>query len=170
LRRLATLGSNYLLQTFGFAAVAEGNTIYLDNGPLLVHEACSGLSMLLIFFALSTAVVIVVKRPWLDRGVILLSTVPIAVIANVIRITATGMAQEYVGVKQARTFFHDWAGFLMMPLALAMLWAELWLLAHLLPEEAEAKISPLGLPLSRTAPAAKKKTGPKSPLRLGSEQ
>src|SRR5262249_50290096 len=78
LRHIAAGASAYVLQTLGFAAVAEGNSILLDSGRVGVEEACSGLSMLMTFVALSTAVVFVFERPLPDRIVILLSSIPIA--------------------------------------------------------------------------------------------
>src|SRR5262249_8175924 len=56
LQRVATLASNYALQTLGFISFSEGNVIRLGEVRIGVVEACSGLSMLVIFFALSTAV------------------------------------------------------------------------------------------------------------------
>ena len=174
LQRAATLCSTYVLQTCGFPAFAEGNTILLNKGRIGVVEACSGLSMLLIFFALATAMALLVKRPLLDRLVILVSAAPIAVIANVCRITATGTAQEFFGPEAAHQIFHEWAGWLMMPLALALLGVELWLLARLLPEVKVSTGPALGLgrPTPRTsapgrAPAAKQgraRRGPASPI------
>jgi exosortase/archaeosortase family protein len=88
--------------------------------------------MLVTFFALATAVAIVIDRPWLDRGVIVLSAVPVALISNIVRITVTGMLFETVGSRVAHVVYHDLAGWFMMPLALLLLWMELKLLSHLL--------------------------------------
>ena len=56
LQSIATTVSTYLLQTLGFMAFAEGNVIQLNEARIGVVEACSGLSMLITFVALSTAV------------------------------------------------------------------------------------------------------------------
>jgi exosortase len=141
LRQLATLASTYCLQTLGFPAFAQGNLIYgLSRKPIGVEEACSGLGMLVIFLALSTAVAIVVRRPLLDRILILLSAVPIALAANIVRITVTGILYKTVGSELADKFFHGPAGWLMMPLALGFLWGELKVLSWVLvaPPEKEA--------------------------------
>jgi len=135
LRRFATHASTYTLQTLGFAAVADGNTILLDDvKPLSIDEACSGLGMLVTFFAVATAVAIVVRRRMLDRIILVLSAVPIAVIANVIRIALTGILHVVIGGAAADVFFHGGAGLLMMPLAVGLLWIEMWMLSHLLVE------------------------------------
>jgi exosortase len=132
LQRIATLTSTYVMQTIGLPALAEGNTILLNRGRIGVVEACSGLSMMMIFFALSTAVALLIKRPLLDKVVIILAAAPIAVIANVARITVTGVAHELLSPEIANAIFHDWAGWLMMPFALGLLWLVLWTLSRLL--------------------------------------
>jgi exosortase len=162
LQGIATAASTYVLQTIGLPAFAEGNTIVLTHSRVGVVEACSGLSMLVVFFALATAVAVVVRRPWLDKVVVVLSAVPIAVAANVARITATALAQEWFGPEAAHDFFHEYAGWLMMPLALGLLWVVLRLLSWLLvqpPETAPMGLAPAGptATAGRPAPRRRKK-------------
>lgn len=131
LQRLATIVSTYALQTLGYPAVAEGNIIHLEELQVGVLEACSGLGMLVTFFALSAAFALVVQRPLVDRLVLFLSAAPIGVFANLIRVTATVILHRVAGSDIANAVFHDLAGWLMMPLAIAALWLELWLLDRL---------------------------------------
>jgi exosortase len=139
LQRFATLASTYALQTLGLPAVAEGNVIVIDDVRIGVLEACSGLGMLVTFFALSAAVAFVVDRPLLDRLILLFSAVPIGVLVNVIRITATGLLHRTVGSATANAVFHDLAGWLMMPLALGLLWLEMLYLSRLFPMPRRSK-------------------------------
>jgi exosortase len=137
LQKVATAASTYCLQTLGFPALAEGTTIRLNENVIGVVAACSGLSMLVIFFALSTAVALVIKnRPLWQKLALVVSAVPIALIANVARITATGIAYETFGRKVGDLIFHDLAGWLMMPFALVIMWLELKLFDHLFEEVA----------------------------------
>ena len=133
LQRIATVASAYALQTIGFPAVAEGNIIHIDDLRIGVLEACSGLGMLMTFFALSTAVALMVRRPLLERVILTASAVPIGIGVNVVRITATGILHKTVGTGVANAVFHDLAGWLMMPLALALLWLEMRYLCRLFP-------------------------------------
>lgn len=146
LQKVATLASTYILQTFGLAAVAEGFVIVLPGDIKIgIVEACNGLGMLMMFAAFAVAVALVIERPLLDRVIILLSAVPIALAANITRITVTGLLEATVGSKVAHVVYHDLAGWLMMPLALLTLWLELWLLSRLLvapPEKAPVTIGP----------------------------
>jgi exosortase len=132
LQHLATLTSTFALQTLGLPALAEGNTIQMDDVQINIVEACSGLSMMIVFFALSTGVALVVRRPLWEKGLILLSAIPIALVANVLRITVTGILFRLVSNEAADAFFHDAAGWLMMPLALALLWVQLRVMGRLL--------------------------------------
>ena len=138
LRRIAVIASTYTLQTFGFPAVAEGNIILLESQPILVAEACSGLSMLLTFFAISTGLALVINRFIVDKVVIVLSALPIAIIANLIRIVATAILAETVGSEAANLVFHDLAGWLMMPLALGFLSLELVIIDKLFVQRPES--------------------------------
>jgi exosortase len=164
LRRMATLASTYLLQTFGLPAFAEGNVIVMDGVRLEVVEACSGLGMLMTFFALATAVAVLVDRPPLDKLVVAASAIPIALLVNVVRITATALAHRWFGAETAHILKHDLAGWLMMPLALGLLWLELRLLSRLLPVYAEAGPLPMTL---FTGPAAAPPAGPTPRARPG---
>ncbi len=140
LQRIATRVSTYALQTVGFIAIAEGNTIRMGTVRLNVVEACSGLSMMVIFFALSTAVAIVIRRPMYERVLVFLSAIPIALVANIARITVTGILYKLVQASIAQFVFHDVAGWLMMPLALAMMWAELKIIRWVVRESPRRKL------------------------------
>jgi exosortase len=145
LRRVATNVSTYGLQTLGCPAFSEGNVILIEDNRLGVAEACSGLGMLLTFFALSTAFALVVQRPIVDRLVLIVSAVPVAVAANVARITATGLAYYTWGQHSAaaHAILHDLAGWLMMPLALLLLWTELRLMGWLFVAQAVPQPLPM---------------------------
>jgi exosortase len=110
-----------LLQTVGVPAISEGNVILLTQERLGVVEACSGLSMLVTFFALAIGFALLIERHWLYAVAMVLAAAPIAVGANVIRITVTGILFEANQNEIAKKVFHDVAGWLMMPLGVAFL-------------------------------------------------
>jgi exosortase len=134
LQRMATKSSTFVLQTIGFPAFAEGNVIVLNDSRIGIIEACNGLGMLILFFALAVGLAMVVTRPLLDRALIVLSAAPIAVLSNTIRITFTSIVHDKMGAEYGEALGHN-QGWLMMPIALALLWAELKLLAWVLIEE-----------------------------------
>ncbi len=134
LQHVATLCSTYLLQTLGVPAIAVGNVIWLSHGSIGVVEACNGLGMFMLFVAVTTAAVFLLNITNCEKLCLLVSSLGIAVVANVMRITATGVAHELVGPQLADRIFHDLAGWIMMPLALLMLGLEVFLLSKLFPK------------------------------------
>jgi exosortase/archaeosortase family protein len=79
---------------------------------------------------LSAAVAIVCQRLFWERAVILMSAIPIALIANVARITIVGILHAN-GLHKLGDTLHEQAALLMMPIALGLLWLELRLLSAL---------------------------------------
>jgi exosortase/archaeosortase family protein len=67
-------------------------------------------------------------RPLWYRGVVVASSVPIALTANIVRVTVTGMIMYKIDPQFAAGTFHTIEGLLMMGLGLAMLGAECWIL------------------------------------------
>ena len=137
LRKIGTTASTFTLQTLGLAAVAEGNVILLSDYQIGVAEACSGLRMLMTSLALAFGLAFVSNRPIWERLVIVVSAVPIALLTNVFRITLTGLAFEFFGPEAAEKVFHDLAGWLMMPMAVALLSLEMTILAKMTIEPQE---------------------------------
>jgi exosortase len=131
LQRIATRSSTYVLQTMGIPSYYEGNVIYIGEMQLGVVEACSGLRMLTIFIALSFAIVLVTERPLWERIVIVLSSIPIALVSNIVRIVVTALLYKTVGAEWVDRVFHDLDGWLMMPFALGLLYLEFQILSHL---------------------------------------
>jgi exosortase len=145
LQRIATRASTYGLQLLGLAVLAEGNVIRLPGGERVgVAEACNGLGMLMMFFAYATGAALVVRRPPVDRALIVLSAIPVAIGVNVLRIVVTGYLYATASDELAHAVYHDLAGWIMMPVALLVLVLELWLLDRLLVERApDAPLKPI---------------------------
>jgi exosortase len=147
LKEVATAGSTYLLQTLGLPAVAEGHVILIDEVRLGVVDACSGLKMLMTFSAFAAGAVLTLGRTKFENLLVLLGVVPIAVLTNVLRITATGVAYTLVSDKNTQHFLHDLHGWLMMPVGLALLAAQLWCLGRLVEQPAPAATAHAYTPL-----------------------
>jgi exosortase len=149
MQSFATAVSTFALQVLGRPALAEGNVILLNDIELGIVEACSGLRMLVVFFALSTAVAMLIRKPLWEKLVIAGSAIPIALASNVLRITITGLFYDTFGNHYGGAFFHDLFGWLMMPLGLVFLGIELWILKTLLIERSNQVALPSQITLQR---------------------
>lgn len=157
LQSVATLASTFGLQVCGYPAISEGNVILIHDYTIGVAEACSGLRMLVVFFAVSTAAAICIRKPLWEKTLVVLSALPIAILCNVIRIVATGVVFEAAGKEMAKLVFHDLAGWLMMLLAVALLRLELWVLSGLLIDPRDREVVPV-LPEATHIPSHGKTT------------
>ena len=101
---------------------------------LNVAEACSGMRLLMAFLALGVAMAYLVERPWSHRLVLLVCTVPIAVLCNIVRVTTTGFLYVFVHPRYTQGLFHDVLGLAMLPLAFAMYGFVTWILTDLFVE------------------------------------
>jgi exosortase len=129
LQRVATLASTNVLQTLGLFAKADGNVIVLSEVEMGIVEACSGLRMLSTFIALTVGACFFMQRPYWQKLVIVASSIPIALLCNVVRISTTGVLHELVSHDVAGMFHNETvAAPVMMVLALLLLLAELKLL------------------------------------------
>jgi exosortase len=128
LQAVATSASTYVLQTFGVPAISEGNIILLSKETIGVVEACNGMSMLVTFVALAVGFALVINRHWLYTLILVFAAIPVAVGANVLRIAVTGLLFESSHNIEAKAFYHDFSGWIMMPLGALMLMALLWVM------------------------------------------
>lgn len=138
LRSLATTASTQVLRATGLWVMPEGNVIVVGGEPLEVAEACNGLSMLMSLAATVAAAAALIPMAPFKRIILLFSIVPVALFSNVIRISATAWCYHQFGAKVGGAWAHDLAGYLMMPLAMALVGLELWVLSWLVVETTEA--------------------------------
>ncbi len=128
----ATGGAVFVLELLGVTVDRSGHVIVLnDVTELAVAEACSGLRMLTAFVVVACVLAGVVDRPFWQRCVVVFSSVPIAIVCNIIRLVATAMLFMWFDGELAEKFFHDFAGLTMMPIAVLMIAGELWVLSRL---------------------------------------
>ena len=111
----------------------EGNILILANTTLEVAEACSGIRSLVSLFTLGIVFgYFVDPRPWV-RVVIALSAVPVAILANGLRVASAGVAAHYYGNAGVEGLFHEFSGWLVFLLAFVMMLGVQQLLQRWLP-------------------------------------
>jgi exosortase/archaeosortase family protein len=71
------------------------------------------------------------ERPTWERIVLIVSTVPIAILANIFRVTGTGLMYHMGYQRFAQGFYHEFTGWFVFVFAMALFLLEAWLLSHL---------------------------------------
>jgi len=112
----------FLIQGIGLPAFREGNVIDLGFIQLQVVEACSGLNSLISLGVLGVLVAYLYRAALWKRLFLVVSTIPIAVVTNGLRIAMTGLIGKHWGVEYAQGFFHDFSSWLMFLLELLFLY------------------------------------------------
>ena len=108
------------LDVLSIPVLRDGNILELASQKLDVAEACSGIRSLLSLSFLSLVYAYFFDRKVWMRWVLLIATVPIAIIANSARVTLTGVFSE-INPALAEGFFHEAEGWVIFVVALVIL-------------------------------------------------
>lgn len=121
LKLFVTRISIAFLQMVGVVVVREGNIIQLPSTTLEVADACSGIRSLISLLALAVGFSFFLKLRPFKRLVLIASAVPIAILANSLRVIGTGFLAQYWGARAAEGFFHEFAGVAVFVVAFGLL-------------------------------------------------
>lgn len=119
------------LETVGIPAVRMGNVIQVAGHQIAVAEACSGLRMVLAFLMVAAVITYFIERPVWQKVIVLFSSIPIALACNVFRLVLSAYLISIGKVELAEGAVHDGAGLVMMPVAIALVFLEYWVLSNL---------------------------------------
>jgi exosortase len=109
-----------LLHLFGYPVAHTGAIIQVAQYQLLVADACAGLASLFSLTAIGLLYVHLSWGPNIKRAVILiLAIIPLAVVANLIRVVVLALLTYHAGSKVAQGVMHDMAGIITFGAALA---------------------------------------------------
>jgi exosortase len=120
LQLFASRVAEFVLDRVGIPVLREGNVLELASQKLSVVEACSGIRSLLSLSFLSLVYAYFFDRKKWMRWALLAATVPIAILANAGRVTATGILSE-IRPELAQGFFHSLEGWLIFAVAMTLM-------------------------------------------------
>jgi exosortase len=123
LKLFITKMSVNIISLIGIPVYREGNLLFVASTQLEVADACSGVRSLYSYLMLGCLFA------WLSKGfitrlVLIISTVLLAIIVNVLRISGTGVLSNYYGAQVAQGFFHEFTGFVFFVFGFAVLLVE----------------------------------------------
>jgi exosortase D (VPLPA-CTERM-specific) len=121
----------FFIRLFQIPVYLEGNVIDLGVYKLQVVEACSGLRYLYPLLSLGFLAAYLFQASLWQRAVVFLSTIPITIVMNSLRIGIVGVLVNYWGPQDADGFLHMFEGWIIFIACAGMLAAEIYLLARL---------------------------------------
>lgn len=117
---ISDLVSNFLY-ALNYPVAQNGVMIMIGSYQLMVKDACSGMNSI---FALSAIGIFYVhefvRNNWWRAGVLILSIIPITIMANFFRVLVLVLGAYYMGVDEIEGLFHDMTGIALFIFALAL--------------------------------------------------
>jgi exosortase D (VPLPA-CTERM-specific) len=117
-----------VIRLFDISVFLEGNVIDLGGYKLQVAEACSGLRYLFPLMTLGFLMAYFYKGALWKRVLLFLSSIPITVLMNSIRVGVIGVTVEHWGIEMAEGFLHEFQGWMIFMISAAVMLGEIALL------------------------------------------
>ena len=112
------------LATFGLPVSREGVTIFVAQYQLLVEDACSGMNSIVGLTAVSLLYIYLVRGPNILYSILMtVLVIPIAIIANILRIMVLILLTYYAGNDVAQGYLHFTAGIFLFAVAILCVFA-----------------------------------------------
>ncbi len=121
--QLQLLSSNigvFLIRAVGISVYLEGNVIDLGTYQLEVAEACSGLRYLFPLMTLSFMIAYAFGGAFWKRSFVFLSSIPITVMMNSVRIAVVGITVDHWGIRMAEGILHEFEGWAVFMVSAAL--------------------------------------------------
>jgi exosortase D (VPLPA-CTERM-specific) len=115
----------YFMRLFGISVFLEGNVIDLGGYKLQVAEACSGLRYLFPLMTLGFLMGYFYKGRFWKRAVLFLSSIPITMLMNSIRVGTIGVMVEHWGIAMAEGFLHEFQGWMIFMISTLLMLGEI---------------------------------------------
>jgi len=110
-----------IVTLMGVPIFREGNVLHLAGTSLEVVDACSGLRSLTTLFALSAIFAILSNHKTWHKWVLFFAAAPIAIFANIVRLSATALLATKYGSDVAHGFLHDFSGIVVFAVGIVLL-------------------------------------------------
>ena len=109
------------LYDLGYPIAQNGVMIMIGPYQLLVKDACSGMNSIFALSAIGIFYVYeFVRNNWFRGAVLILSIIPITILANFFRVLTLVLASYYFGVDAIEGLFHDLTGIALFVFALIL--------------------------------------------------
>jgi len=114
----------WFMRLLNISVFLEGNVIDLGGYKLQVADACDGLRYLFPLMTLGFIIAYFYKGALWKRVVLFLSSVPITLVMNSLRVGTIGVMVEHWGIGMAEGFLHEFQGWMVFMLSAGLLLGE----------------------------------------------
>jgi exosortase len=98
-----------IIGLLGIPVERIGAEIYLQNAAFTIGLPCSGMNTLISLLAIATIFIYILKCPLYKKAMLLCAAIPIAIFANILRVTSILLVANHYGAEAAMKFFHNFS-------------------------------------------------------------
>ena len=113
--------STEVVSLLGIPAINLGSQIRLDNSSFVIGAACSGINSIVALATLVVIFIYILEGSGWGKGILLIMAVPIAMVANLFRLSSLLVIAHFFGAEAAMKYFHDYASPVLFVLAFLLL-------------------------------------------------
>jgi exosortase len=121
LQIFASKVSANIVYSIGIPVVREGNVLHMTNCSLEVAEACSGIRSLFSYVTIGVFFIHLSKASIIKKIILLSSTIPLALMANITRVSSSCVLAHFYGGEVAKGFLHEFSGIAVFALGIVMI-------------------------------------------------
>ena len=128
LRIMVAKIATVLLNWLGIETTRVGSGIYSSVFRFDVADPCSGIRSLMALTTVTAAYAYVTQHSQWKRWVLFLSSMPLAMLGNLARVTSIAVVAQVYGQEVAATAYHEYSGYVVFGVALSAMVGVGWLL------------------------------------------
>lgn len=113
--------STTIVGLLGMPAANLGSQVQLQNSSFVVGAACSGLNSLVALATLAVIFIYILEGSLGAKLILLVTALPIAIVANLFRVSSLLVIAHFFGADAGMTYFHDYSSPVLFLLAFALL-------------------------------------------------
>ena len=106
LQSLSAYYPTLIIEMLGIPVTRIGAEIQLEDASFIIGLPCSGMNSLISLLALAAVFIYILRCPLYKKATLLCATIPIAILANILRVTSLLLIANAYGAETANGFFH----------------------------------------------------------------
>lgn len=140
LKQYISIIAEQILYAAGYPIARSGVTLSVGPYQLLVADACSGLHSMFSLSAMGLLYLYLMERTSVARNLIIMAAIlPIAFVANIIRVMVLILVTYHLGDEAGQGFLHGFAGIMLFVIGLLLLFVLDWVLGFVFPDRAHTQ-------------------------------
>jgi len=121
LQHLTSISAAFMVKTMGVEIYRSGIELYVHGCQILIGTACGGLRGIISLLMVAAVFVYVLRGSVKRKTILLVLTIPVAILSNIIRVTSAVLVANSCGCETAMKFFHDYSGILLFIISVIVL-------------------------------------------------